>query len=385
MEALPKKTRVMLVCMVNSIHVARWISQFDPATHEFILVPSTPTRKSHPIISGLAKTHGHIQVTPFKGRLSQFLWGFDLFLGNRLRAAFIQSAFAKFSPDLIHSLEFQHGGYLAEVALRRLPADFPFLATCYGSDIYWFRKFPKHLKRIKAVLKRANFYSAECIRDVTLAKDLGFQGVVLPVIPNAGGIHKDTYSEKLAHPSERNLVLIKGYDSWVGRGSKAVEAIALLGDSALDFEYVVYSAERNTRRAIKKLPPTLRRRFQVFKKGKLTHAQMMSLFSKALIYVGISESDGISTSLLEAMSMGCFPVQTNTACTSEWFVDGTQGIEVSVIDARKIATSILDALVIARQMPQEEWVRRLNQVREELDYEELAAIARTYYKSVLTE
>jgi glycosyltransferase involved in cell wall biosynthesis len=52
---------------------------------------------------------------------------------------------------------------------------------------------------------------------------------------------------------------------------------------------------------------------------------MLDLFGKARAYVGVSLSDGISTSLLEAMAMGAFPIQTNTSCAEEWIEDGVTG------------------------------------------------------------
>jgi glycosyltransferase involved in cell wall biosynthesis len=55
---------------------------------------------------------------------------------------------------------------------------------------------------------------------------------------------------------------------------------------------------------------------------------MLDLFASSRIYVGISLSDGISTSLLEAMAMGAFPIQTSTACVDEWFADGVSGYRI---------------------------------------------------------
>ena len=45
---------------------------------------------------------------------------------------------------------------------------------------------------------------------------------------------------------------------------------------------------------------------------------MMKLYSKSLIIISNSLSDGISTSMLEAMSMGVFPVQSNASCFQGW-------------------------------------------------------------------
>ena len=46
------------------------------------------------------------------------------------------------------------------------------------------------------------------------------------------------------------------------------------------------------------------------------HDEILRQFGRARLYLGISISDAISTSVLEAMSMGAFPIQTDTSCSA---------------------------------------------------------------------
>ena len=55
-------------------------------------------------------------------------------------------------------------------------------------------------------------------------------------------------------------------------------------------------------------------------------------------------SDGISTSFLEAMVMGSFPVQSWTSCAGEWIVDGKSGILVPPDDPAPVAAALRRAL-----------------------------------------
>jgi glycosyltransferase involved in cell wall biosynthesis len=48
----------------------------------------------------------------------------------------------------------------------------------------------------------------------------------------------------------------------------------------------------------------------------------LEIFSRSKIYVGASRSDGISTSFLEAILNGVYPIQTSTSCVSEWINKG---------------------------------------------------------------
>jgi glycosyltransferase involved in cell wall biosynthesis len=70
----------------------------------------------------------------------------------------------------------------------------------------------------------------------------------------------------------------------------------------------------------------------------------MELQSKARISIGLSISDGISTSLLEAMAMGSFPIQSYTACANEWIEDQISGFIVPPEDPEIIEQAIRKAL-----------------------------------------
>jgi hypothetical protein len=49
LASMQRKTGV-LVCMIDSIYVTRWIDQFDPTEVKFILFPLGPNGRVHPKI-----------------------------------------------------------------------------------------------------------------------------------------------------------------------------------------------------------------------------------------------------------------------------------------------------------------------------------------------
>ena len=380
MNASSSPKRIVLVAMVDSIHVARWISQFPASEYKFFVFPSTPNRRIHPDILRMRAEQGNIAIYPFGGRLSLPLWGMDLLFGNRVRSAFLQSLIKRVKPDFVHALEFQHGAYLADQALRAGNLKETFIATNYGSDIYWFQQFPKHLARIKSVLDRADRYSAECERDVQLALGYGFKGQVLPVIPNAGGIPEKYAQMEVLPPSERKLIMIKGYDGWVGRATLAVKALPLINNQLTGYDIVFYSCNGKTIRAIQKMSRESGINVTAYPKKKLSHSQMMEMFSKALIYVGVSLSDGISTSMLEALSMGAHPVQTSTACTTEWFNTGIQGTEISEINLAGVREAITTGLSAAKSRTAAELESLVKEMRRRANVQTIESVATTYYE-----
>ena len=185
---------------------------------------------------------------------------------------------------------------------------------------------PSHADLIREVLDKADYYSAECDRDYVLARKLGFSGIELPVIPNSGGNYRidDLYSQ----PRER-LIVVKCYGGQFGRGDIAIQAISsILGDFN-DVSVYLYSVSAEYVHLIEQLAVNYPGRIQynTIRNG-VAHSDLMAMFRKAMIYLGCSESDGISTSFLEAISNGVYPVQSNSSCANEWV---NKGIEASIV------------------------------------------------------
>jgi len=259
----------------------------------------------------------------------------------------------KTKPDFVHALELQHGGYITSRALEDTSVKTPFIATNYGSDIYWFQQFPTHLSKIRKLLSRADRYSAECNRDVELAKELGFSGEVMPVFPNAGGFTEEQLNRELIPTSQRKVIAIKGYEGWVGRASVAVEALYSLTEELKDLKIVFYSCNSKTIRLAKQLKRRTNLNLEWHGKGQLSHSQMLDLFASARVYVGISLSDGISTSLLEAMAMGAFPIQTSSACTEDWFETEKGGVALKDATPENLIFALNYALALPKNIAEE--------------------------------
>jgi glycosyltransferase involved in cell wall biosynthesis len=261
----------------------------------------------------------------------------NLFRSNLLRRLINQKQF-----DLIHVLELQHAGYL--LLDTKLAPNLPkVFITNWGSDIYWFQQFPSHKKRIMQLLELASFYSAECQRDIEIVRTLGYKGKTMPIIPNSGGINIDEIPLNLLPPSQRKKIMIKGYTGFVGQALIALKACELAAENLRGYEVLIYSASIKSRIRTLKLRHIHKVNVKIIKK-RTPHSQMLKHFSDARIYLGISLSDGISTSLLEAMATGCYPIQTDTSCANEWLHEKS-GSLVSFKSINSITTALVNALL----------------------------------------
>lgn len=248
-------------------------------------------------------------------------------------------------PDLVHSMEFQHCGYnvlrARDLSGRGFP---PWLATNWGSDIYYYRRFEDHRKQISRLLRSIDFYSCECERDVALARELGLRSHVLPVMPNTGGVDLGAMESlrRQSPPSQRRLVMVKGYQHFAGRALTALDAVERCADVLAGFRVVVFSSSFETIERVKRLQRESRIDVDILPYSN--HQTMLQHFAGARVYLGVSISDAISTSMLEAMATGAFPIQTDTSCCDEWLVDGDSGFIVPPDDVAFIADRLRRAL-----------------------------------------
>jgi len=323
------RTQVLLIGMLDSIHVARWLTQFKDSSIDFFVFPSKKFRKIHPELVTLSKCNnfkifGLPHTTGIAGYLDFLRYVLPTkmgFLTQRQRS--LSKILLRRKFDFVHALELQGAGYLVDslnVDLLRHPS---LIVTNWGSDIYFFRKFPDHERRIKSLLAKADYYSAECERDYRLARNLNFSGADLPCIPNAGGFDLVNSSQELSLPSHRKQILIKGYGGIFGRADLPISILELVAEEFPSYVFHFYSVTEDVQLLLNQLPDKLLSRIRITTvKQRIAHSEMLREFQKSRIYIGCSESDGVSTSFLEALTTGTYPIQTGTSCANEWVMKG---------------------------------------------------------------
>lgn len=366
MKSESGKKIVIAVGMFDSVHFARWLSLFRDETLEFLLFPSSPNRRIHAqlrnLVDGKSKATYRFAFE-FAAVLALPLWLIDRIAQDRLRGLFLKWLIKRYRPHFVHALEMQNAGYILLSAIgKSVEQDRPhIILTNYGSDIFWFARYKKHQAKIRRLLELADTYACECQRDVHLAQSLGFRGRIMPVLPNAGGFCKEELEYPFSELPARSTIAIKGYQGWVGRAAVAIDALELIHSEVGQFVIEIYSCNAITLRLARKLSRRTGLTVIAHRKQALTHSEMLAMFRRSIVYVGISESDGISTSLLEAMACGAIPVQTSTACCDEWFTE--TGVRVETISPDEIAKSIILALRIAENPENREVNLRTIKVR----------------------
>ena len=340
--------KILIVAMADSVHTARWLRQFDDDEIEFVLFPSTPHRRVHSLILHHASISAKstIRISKWMKRGGLPLGVADLLLNNRLRAVLLAKAIDAFKPDLIHVMETQHAGYLTDRALNSTTHKSKLALSIWGSDLFWFQRFPKDQRRIRSVLKRVDLLIMECKRDQDLALELGYQGKFLDLMPATGGLDTNRLKELalIEPPSRRKHIAVKGYSGFVGLGRDALKVIEEIEDQIHDFSVIVYSAGLGTWWFSRKLRKSMGNRILVARKHTLSNSEIEQMFLRSRVAIGLSLSDGLPATVKEAMCAGAFPVQTNTSCAGEWFDADLGGFLVPPNDVSAASNALLRAI-----------------------------------------
>ena len=393
---------VLFVAMSNSIHTARWISQISDQGWDIHLFPSIDVRRLH---SSLRNISVHEVIYTYQDYdnvdPSVRLQGIPLpnknWVGRakRLvkqnrpyhRIGQLKKVIEKVKPDIIHSMEIQHAGYLtADVYQRFKKDDFPpWIVTNWGSDIFLFGRLKHHKHRIRKVLENCEFYSCESYRDVKLAKEFGFVGEILPVIPNTGGFDFNLLPRlrQGGEISSRRLIMLKGYQGVFGRSLVGLRALERCADLLQDYEIVIYSAPHEVEIAAEIFSISTGIPVKIMPHDT-THLEILRLHGRARISIGLSISDGISTSFLEAIVMGSFPIQSNTGSCDEWIEDGETGFIVPPEDPEIVERAIRGAItndVLVNKAAEINY----KSAREKLDDQIIKPKVKEIYSTIISE
>jgi glycosyltransferase involved in cell wall biosynthesis len=357
-----RRLRILFVAQAVSIHTARWISQINDQgwdLHLFDMLGSFP----HAELGGVTeysllfpRKMPRPGAVPSYGNPFFMRRGWDPFplslLGFFTRRVFrdrvvrLAQLIRKLRPDIIHSFELQTQSYhLVEVA-KLLGGELgaPWIVNTWGSDIFYFQHFPEHLEKIRILLGQCDYLIPDCARDEALARSYGFNGNVPLILPGAGGYPIKNMRRSVASgpPSNRRVVMVKGYQGWAGRAIDALEALRLCEDLLAGFEIVVYAASPATVQKVRELRASTGLRVQVLPRSP--HAEIVKLFGISRLAIGINETDGVPNAMLEAMTMGAFPIQSDTQSTAEWIRNAENGLLVASNHPSDIAAAVRRAL-----------------------------------------
>jgi len=378
--------KILFVCQ-QYIHAARWISQLKETHHEIYVFDCL----DRPIHKNLLWTN---YITNWSKRKVLYLKG-EHFLQKKIPKLYkkiepflkvtssekLLEFIKEIKPDLVHSLEMQSQTY--HVLKAKQQFYFKWAYFSWGSDLYFYQNNITHVKKIKKVLQNVDFLFTDNKRDIKIAKQLGFKRKEQPVFPGGGGYDLEKYQQYIQPILERKLIIIKGYHHWVGRALSVLNALELIIDKIKGYEIYVYSAHTVVVDKIKEINKKYNTDIQYSTRNQqISHQELLVKFGQAKIAIGNSISDGIPNSLLEAIILGAFPIQSNPGgATEDYIINGENGFLIeNPEDASEIATLILKTLEDDKLLKKS---FKINQEKaKELEYKKIQNIVIEVYKNI---
>lgn len=375
----------ILIISMSSVHVMRWIENLGDLDFELYWFDV--------LGRGKLETFDTVkQFTGWKKRKFPHIKG-EYFLSKKAPDIYqkiipylevtaneaLEKIILDIQPDVVHSFEMQGCSYPIVKTMRKFP-NIKWLYSCWGNDLFYYMNFKYHSTKIKDVLSRVNYLHTDCKRDFGLAKKLNFSGEYLGVIPGGTGYKISELKPFKLAISERKIILVKGYEHSLGRGLNIVKALHLIQDEIQNYEVVIFGSHQIVIDYVK----NNRLNFRFFDRHELSHDELVKLMGETLLYIGNSISDGMPNTLLEAVVMGAFPIQSNPGgATEEIITEGENGFLIhdaeSVTEIReKIKMALSDFKLFESAAEQNEKI-----ALDRLDYLENKKKVIEMYKTIL--
>jgi glycosyltransferase involved in cell wall biosynthesis len=331
----------ILMFSMNSIHFQRLSEQLRDSGHEVHWFN---------ILGGLESPSLDFvtQHTDWKHRFKKGRYLFKK-IGNKIPflkpiferdvAKVFKEKLAMIQPDIVHSFAL----YVSCTPILQVmkKSQIPWVYSSWGSDLFYYKDIPAYRKDIEAVLPEIDYLFTDCHRDQELAKELGFLGISLGVFPGGGGFPLKEIKKYIKPVEERKVILVKGYQGRSGRAIPVLKALKNLEKELDDYEVVVFGCS----------PETIHFQKETQAKGtfykQMSHDEVLKLMGASLLYIGNSNSDGMPNTVLEAICLGAFPIQSNPGgATAEVITHQVNGLLISDCEnSNEIQDLISEALL----------------------------------------
>lgn len=342
--------KILMVAM-PSLHFFRWTEQLKDAGHDIFWFNVTDGGTLVSRLDFISQKFGwklkwdYPGRTFFKANFPKIYTFIQEYNENDTAQAF-EKYLIEVQPDVVHSFAMQIACLPILSVMLKNPKTH-WMYSSWGSDVFYRKELGIPESDFQTVIHRIDSYTSDCNRDYQTIQSLGFKGKFLGIFPGNGGILLESF-EAIKPNNERKTIFIKVYDDAIGQGNKIIQAL----DSELihkikEYQLVLLGANSELEQLLKKEQFQNLKIICIPKKRPIANEKVLEYLNDALLYIGNSISDGMPNVLLEAMSKGAFPIQSNPGnVTEEVIVDGKNGFLIhdplSIEEIRAIIKRFFD-------------------------------------------
>jgi glycosyltransferase involved in cell wall biosynthesis len=341
--------KILMVAIPNN-HFFQWVNQLKDSGHDVFWFDSTD---GGGIVEKIQWVH---QIKGWKLRWdfpfrhfikSRFPKGYSQIqkINERKLAEVFEKQLQQIKPDVVQCFEMQLAG-IPILEVMEEYSNIPLIYSSWGSDLFYHKEMGLSSQNVHRFLKRVDYLITDCHRDYKLALQNQFRNFFLGVYPGNGGI---AYPKREILPwHKRNCIIIKGYDDEVGKALEIGQALELVDPVLLsDKKIIVFSADAVVKAFFKNSKKLQNYDVEIQPRNQFVPNEiLLKQMGQSILYLGNSLSDGMPNSLLEAMGMGAFPIQSNPGgVTSEIIEHQKNGLLIAnPLNVTEIAHHITTAL-----------------------------------------
>ncbi|MAO35672.1 MAG: glycosyl transferase family 1 [Zunongwangia sp.] len=310
-----------------SSHFFNWVKQLESSGHQIYWLDVYDSNTKVKEIEFVEQIIGWRYKLDFKGRsyLKQNypkLYSLISKFNERDFKNVFRDKLEEVKPDVVHSFSMQMACYpIAEIMKEN--RKIKWIYSSWGSDIYYYHKI-NDFSEARRVMHSIDFMFSDCYRDFYIARENNFKGEFLGKFPGRGGFEIEKYKNYIIPFHKRNIILIKGYQRKHGRCIEVLRGLYFNKEDFQNYQITVFGADNEVVNFVEQNSYHSYLNLTVLK--NISHDQVMQLMGRAKIYIGNSQSDGMPNSLLEAIIMEAYPVQSNPGgVTEELLTDNKNG------------------------------------------------------------
>jgi len=336
-----------------SLHFFRWAEQLKDAGFKIYWFDSVSSGQKVEKLNWIQQFVDWKLRWDYLGRIFikkyvPFLYTLIQKINERNIAKEFEKVLEQVQPDIVHSFALYISCSPILTVMKKYK-QVKWIYSSWGSDLFYFQNDPSYLKDIKLVLPEIDYMFTDCKRDFEIAKKLGFKGEFLGVFPGGGGFDMAELNKYMLPINERNIILVKGYQGRSGRAISVLKALEKLYDKLGEFKIIVFGADKKVFDYVRNSVLNKWKSFSIY--GKISHKKVLELMGKSLIYIGNSNSDGIPNTLIEAICMGTFPIQSNPGrVTEEVIINKKNGFIIQNCEDILEITSLLLKVVKNKEL-----------------------------------
>lgn len=271
-------------------------------------------------------------------------WGLPGPLWFLARVPHVRRLLRDYAPDVVLAAYVSSNGMTAALAWKG-----PLIVSARGSDVLGQTGYlpggPLHGPMIRYVCRHATVVHAVSDQLAAVLEERGVPRDKITCFPVGVDLSRFAPAPAAAREVEEGpprIICTRRQEPVYGNET-LIEAIALLKDAGVSCRCTLIGGgpqleERRAQAAGLGISDSVE--FD----GEVAHDRLSGVLRAAQIYVSASWSDGTSSSLLEAMASGLFPVVSRIRANLKWIDDGSTGLFFEPGDAVSLSAALRRAI-----------------------------------------